>query len=98
MAKRVRALVRSKILIWARKSSGFAVEEAAKKISVKPERLVSWESGEDQPTINQLRKIATVYKRPLSVFYLQERPKTFQACLSGYHPHPLYVVCTHFPE
>ena len=21
-----------------------------------------------------------------------------QACLSGYHPHPLYVVCTHFPE
>ena len=20
------------------------------------------------------------------------------ACLSGYHPHPLYVVCTHFPE
>ena len=19
-------------------------------------------------------------------------------CLSGYHPHPLYVVCTHFPE
>ena len=23
---------------------------------------------------------------------------TNQACLSGYHPHPLYVVCTHFPE
>ena len=21
-----------------------------------------------------------------------------QSCLSGYHPHPLYVVCTHFPE
>ena len=21
-----------------------------------------------------------------------------QPCLSGYHPHPLYVVCTHFPE
>ena len=20
------------------------------------------------------------------------------SCLSGYHPHPLYVVCTHFPE
>ena len=19
-------------------------------------------------------------------------------CLSGYHPHPLYVVCTNFPE
>ena len=22
----------------------------------------------------------------------------FFPCLSGYHPHPLYVVCTHFPE
>ena len=22
----------------------------------------------------------------------------FISCLSGYHPHPLYVVCTHFPE
>ena len=22
----------------------------------------------------------------------------YVACLSGYHPHPLYVVCTHFPE
>ena len=22
----------------------------------------------------------------------------FLPCLSGYHPHPLYVVCTHFPE
>ena len=21
-----------------------------------------------------------------------------QPCLSVYHPHPLYVVCTHFPE
>ena len=24
--------------------------------------------------------------------------KWMLACLSGYHPHPLYVVCTHFPE
>ena len=23
---------------------------------------------------------------------------TYEPCLSGYHPHPLYVVCTHFPE
>jgi spermidine/putrescine transport system substrate-binding protein len=22
----------------------------------------------------------------------------FDPCLSGYHPHPLYVVCTQFPE
>jgi Zn-dependent peptidase ImmA (M78 family)/DNA-binding XRE family transcriptional regulator len=80
MAKRVRALVRHDVLTWARESAGYAVEEAAKKLQVKPERLASWEreSDENRPTINQLRKMATVYKRPLSVFYLQEVPKTFQ--------------------
>ena len=28
----------------------------------------------------------------------QRRREMFVPCLSGYHPHPLYVVCTHFPE
>ena len=27
-----------------------------------------------------------------------ENDPKFNPCLSGYHPHPLYVVCTHFPE
>ncbi len=27
-----------------------------------------------------------------------EQLTCFEPCLSGYHPHPLYVVCTHFPE
>ena len=25
------------------------------------------------------------------------RGQIIDPCLSGYHPHPLYVVCTHFP-
>lgn len=79
MAKPVRALVLPEILTWARESAGYtATEEVAKKLQVKPERLASWEAGKNRPTINQLRKMATVYKRPLSVFYLQEVPRTFQ--------------------
>ena len=78
MAKNIEALVEPKLLIWARDSAGYSVEEAAKKISVKPERLKSWEKGEKRPSIKQLRKIANVYKRPLSVFYLSELPKDFQ--------------------
>ena len=81
MAERVRALVRPKLLTWARESAAYSVEEAAKKLQVKPERLAAWEScgkEEARPTIKQLRKMATVYKRPLSVFYLQEVPKKFQ--------------------
>ncbi len=71
----VRASVKPVILIWARESAGLSLEDAAKKLGkVKPERLARWEQGQDKPTINQLRNMARVYKRPLSVFYLQEVP------------------------
>ena len=55
------------------------MEDAAKKISVKPEKLASWEAGEARPTIQQLRKLGRAYKRPLAVFYLPEPPKDFHA-------------------
>ena len=81
MVKRVRAKVRPKILIWARTSAGFTEEAAAKKLHVKPERLLAWESLDDTlfPTIKQLRNMVRIYKRPLAVFYLQEIPLGFQA-------------------
>jgi len=74
--KSVRALVKPEILIWARKSAGFTLDEVAASsgLSKAPE----WESGELRPTINQLRTLATKYKRPLAVFYLQDKPTDFQ--------------------
>ncbi|NQT82778.1 ImmA/IrrE family metallo-endopeptidase [bacterium] len=78
MAKRIEALVDSKLLVWARKDAGLTVEQAAKKVRVKPERLESWERGERLPTISQLRKLARACKRPLAVFFLPEAPKDFQ--------------------
>ncbi|MEA2063087.1 MAG: XRE family transcriptional regulator, partial [Gemmatimonadota bacterium] len=77
MAKSVKALVEPELLVWARKSSGYSLEVVAKRISVKPERLESWETGKDKPTIKQLRKIGNVYKRPIAVFYLPTPPKDF---------------------
>ena len=46
---------------------------------MKPERLESWEKGERRPTINQLRNLGRVYKRPIAVFFLSKPPKKFQA-------------------
>lgn len=77
--KRVEAVVRPELLVWARESAGFTQAEAAKKAQVKVERLTSWEVGERRPTIPQLRKLAGIYKRPLAVFYLPQPPKDFQA-------------------
>jgi Zn-dependent peptidase ImmA (M78 family)/DNA-binding XRE family transcriptional regulator len=78
MATRIKALVKPEILVWARNSAGFNLSEAAAKIDVAEEKLAGWEAGEDAPSIPQLRKIATVYKRPLAVFYLQTVPAGFQ--------------------
>lgn len=77
MAERVEALVQPQMLIWARTTAGYSIEDAARKLQAKPARLESWESGEARPTINQLRKMSRVYKRPLAAFYLPEPPKDF---------------------
>lgn len=78
-SKRIEAAVKPELLLWARESAGFGIEEAARKIQVKPERLESWEKGERRPTVNQLRKLGGVYKRPLAIFFLSKPPKKFQA-------------------
>ncbi len=50
------------------------LDEAAGKIGVKAGRLREWETGDKRPTIIQARKMSQVYRRPLSAFYLPERP------------------------
>ena len=79
MPKLVKAQVKPELLVWARDSSGLTAEEAAKKAGVKPTRLESWERGEARPTVNQVRNLGRIYKRPLAVFFLPEPPQKFQA-------------------
>jgi Zn-dependent peptidase ImmA (M78 family) len=75
----VRAMVKPELLMWARTSARLDEEQAARKAQVGLEQLRSWEKGEAQPTIGQLRKLGRVYKRPLAVFYLPKPPRDFQA-------------------
>ncbi len=74
----VKAKVKGELLAWAREEAGLSVDDAARKIGTTSERLTDWESDKDRPTINQLRKAAEVYKRPLAVFYLSEIPRRFR--------------------
>ncbi len=91
MARRVEAMVKPELLIWARQSAGYDLSEAARKAHVKPEKLVKWEQGEARPTIRQLRELGRIYKRPLAVFYLPEPPQDFQP-LRDYRRLPSGVV------
>ncbi len=72
--QRVSLTVKPALLSWAREATGLSTEDAARKIGVKPERLVEWEAGTGRPTVSQIRKAAGVYRRPLAAFFLGEPP------------------------
>lgn len=77
MASRVEALVEPSLLVWARESASLTIEDAAHRLAQSPDRLKAWEDGIETLTIPQLKKLASMYKRPLSVFFLPEPPKGF---------------------
>jgi len=79
MATRLKAKVKPELLVWARESSGFTKDKAAKALKVEVDVLTKWELGEDAPSIPKLRKLADLYKRPLAVMYLSAPPMKFQA-------------------
>ena len=67
------------VLKWARLSIGVSPEDAAQRAGVTVERLASWESGVAEPTVAKLRQLATLYQRPLALFFLPEPPVDFDA-------------------
>lgn len=63
------------MLRWAREWRGRSVEEAAKKAGVTPERVRSWELGEEQPTVRMARKLADFYGRSFMEFFYTDPPE-----------------------
>lgn len=75
---RIPALCTPGMIVWARRGAGYRdVASAAAKLRVTEERLAAWESGDEQPSISQLRRISGLYKRPLASFYLPTPPRDF---------------------
>jgi len=59
------------VLIWARKTAGFAQEDMLKSFP----RYTEWEAGKSNPTYNQLDNLASKFHRPVAVFFFPEIPK-----------------------
>jgi Zn-dependent peptidase ImmA (M78 family)/transcriptional regulator with XRE-family HTH domain len=52
----------------ARRSLALSVEEAAQGLGVKPSHLQAWESGESEPSLEDLWRVAELYARNLDYF------------------------------
>ena len=74
-------------MIWARDSCRMDKEYAAKKLSITHEKLESWESGNVQPTINQLRSIAKIYRVNFGALFLPVPPEVFIPPVKDYRLH-----------
>ncbi len=71
----LRADVEPELLIWARETRGLSIEQAARSIGVPEERLLAWELGKAKPTVKQLRKASSTYKRAIGLLFLPEPPE-----------------------
>lgn len=76
MSKIIRAPINPVILAWALKDLNLSVEEFAKKLKVKPERVNQWLVSKSNPTYKQLEDISyKILKLPLAAFFLKEPPE-----------------------
>lgn len=61
--------INGNVLKWARLRVDESVEDAARRVSVDPDRLRRWEDGRDTPTVRQARTLANIYDRPFLEFF-----------------------------
>lgn len=68
------ALIKPKIIEWARERLNLPLRSIARKISTKEEVLKSWEDGESNPTFRQAQKLAKVLHIPFGYLFLSSPP------------------------
>jgi Zn-dependent peptidase ImmA (M78 family)/DNA-binding XRE family transcriptional regulator len=69
-----KAFINGELLRWARERADMPPEQLAKKVGQKPDRVVEWESGKDQPTFKQALRLASVTHVPFGYLFLQSPP------------------------
>jgi Zn-dependent peptidase ImmA (M78 family) len=78
MAKSVKAMINPEMLEWARAQARIERVDAAQKLGIEEDRLRAMEEGDEAPTFAKLLDIADLYKRPVSLFYLDSPPQGWQ--------------------
>ncbi len=67
--------VNHEVLIWARESLALNRAQTSESTGISPKRLVQLESGERQPTLEELKALSKSYKRTIATLLLNKPPK-----------------------
>jgi len=76
----LKILIAPAVLINLRESSGFTFEEIAKKLNISDvDKIRQAEKIKSPFTLNQIKKLADIYHRPLAAFFSDTAPEALQA-------------------
>ncbi|MFG1462463.1 XRE family transcriptional regulator [Xanthobacter sp. DSM 24535] len=70
-----KALINGDVLRWARERAALPVEEVAGRMKQDVERVIAWETGEDQPTFRQAQTVANLVHVPFGFLFLPAPPQ-----------------------
>lgn len=74
MSTSVKVKINPEVLVWARKTANYDIEEISQKMDLDSDRINGWESGKETPTYIQLLDLANHYRRPAMLFFSPKIP------------------------
>lgn len=75
MNDKIHINVNHEVLVWARESLALNRAQATESTGISPKRMVLLESGEKQPTLEELKAFSKTYKRTIATLLLNTPPK-----------------------
>jgi Zn-dependent peptidase ImmA (M78 family) len=66
--------VNPSVMKWARESVGLTIPEVSRRLNIGESTVEEWETRDKKPTLNTLKKLTSLYKRPLAIFFLPTPP------------------------
>ena len=77
MGKKNIAFINKEMLVWTRSETPFSSPEMVevKFPAMKSEKIISWENGDDYPSVSEAKKLASIYRVPFACFFLTNAPE-----------------------
>lgn len=67
--------INNEVLLWARESLAMSRNQASESTGISSKRLVQLETGEKQPTLEELKALSKAYKRTIATLLLNVPPR-----------------------